>query len=401
MYCEKKKLKSGQVRWECMEDGPPNPATGKRKQIKRRAKTQREAKQRVQKAIQSLQDDGIDERLGARMLFEDAAKHWLSVYSMTGVKRNTVRIREKEIAILNRYIAKTPIGNVTPAMYQKILNDLSPSYARTTVQGVNTSAGMIFRQAMKDKIIKENPTEHVVVPKKRQTVEDIEIEEVMEKYLEHNELEEFLNAVRQYGLDLDIERFYLLAYSGMRSGEACALKWSDISFEDNTIRITKTLYNENNNMKKYEITPPKTKGSIRTIHMEPEIMNLLHLHKKRQMKIKLKVGHLLEDYHDADFVFCRENGYPFAPSNILKRMDRLLTKTSIDKHATPHIFRHTMISMMAEAKIDVATIMERVGHEDINTTMKIYTHVTNKMKEDASDKVRNLYGNALEKINLN
>lgn len=179
-----------------------------------------------------------------------------------------------------------------------------------------------------------------------------------------------------------------------------SLKWSDINFVENTIRITKTLYNENNNMKSYEITPPKTKGSIRTIQMEPEIMNLLQLHKKRQIKIKLRIGNLLEDYHNEDFVFCRENSYPFAPANILRRMNRLLTKTSIQKHATPHIFRYTMISMMAEAKIDVATIMKRVGHEDINNTMKIYTHVTNKTKEDASDKVRNLYGNALEKIKL-
>nr|WP_306798715.1 hypothetical protein [Oceanobacillus saliphilus] len=60
-------------------------------------------------------------------------------------------------------------------------------------------------------------------------------------------MEEFLKAVREHGLDLDIERFYLLAFSGMRSGELCALKWSDINFNTNELRITKTLYNEDNN----------------------------------------------------------------------------------------------------------------------------------------------------------
>lgn len=44
--------------------------------------------------------------------------------------------------------------------------------------------------------------------------------------------------------------------------------------------------------------------------------------------------------------------------------------------------------------------MKRVGHEDVETTMRIYTHVTDKMKKDASDKISNLYGNILDKILL-
>lgn len=56
--------------------------------------------------------------------------------------------------------------------------------------------------------------------------------------------------------------------------------------------------------------------------------------------------------------------------------------------------------MMTEAGIDLATIMEKVGHDDPQTTLKIYTHVTKKMKKDASDKISNLYGNTLKKINL-
>ncbi|WP_442788818.1 tyrosine-type recombinase/integrase [Halobacillus sp. HZG1] len=64
------------------------------------------------------------------------------------------------------------------------------------------------------------------------------------------------------------------------------------------------------------------------------------------------------------------------------------------------MFRHTHVSMLAEAKVDLATIMKRVGHEDTTTTMKIYTHVTNKMKKDAPVQISNLYGNILGKITL-
>lgn len=65
-------------------------------------------------------------------------------------------------------------------------------------------------------------------------------------------------------------------------------------------------------------------------------------------------------------------------------MNRLLRMTSIKKHATPHIFRHTHISMLAEAGVYLTTIMKRVGHDDQETTLNIYTHVTEKMKKNAS-----------------
>ncbi|MEQ6377422.1 hypothetical protein RZN22_18155 [Bacillaceae bacterium S4-13-58] len=191
MHCKKVKTKSGQVRWECIADGPPNPATGKRKQIKRRGNTQREAKKRVEQALRLLEEDKIDESIGKKVTFEMAAQHWLEVYTLTGVKRSTVRIREKEVKILNRYIAKTPIANVSHLQYQRILNEIAPDYARTSVQGVNTTAGMIFRQAIKDRIIKENPAEGVVIPKKRRTVEEIETDQIEEEYLEREEVEQF------------------------------------------------------------------------------------------------------------------------------------------------------------------------------------------------------------------
>ncbi|XYJ23040.1 hypothetical protein ACSE3M_14285 [Bacillus velezensis] len=53
------------------------------------------------------------------------------------------------------------------------------------------------------------------------TVEDIESSKIEQKYLEREELEEFLLAVKVHGLEMDLERFYLLAFTGMRSGK-CA-----------------------------------------------------------------------------------------------------------------------------------------------------------------------------------
>ncbi len=56
--------------------------------------------------------------------------------------------------------------------------------------------------------------------------------------------------------------------------------------------------------------------------------------------------------------------------------------------------------MWTEAGVDLPTIMSRVGHDDIETTIRIYTHVTDEMKKSASDKTSNLFRNILEKIPL-
>lgn len=398
MHCRKVKLKSGEERWECYADAPPDPVTGKRRQIKRRGKTQREAKKRVERAIRSLEDDNIDEALAKKITFEQAARHWLDVYSMTGVKNNTLRSRKYAIQVLNRYFAKSPLANITPIRYQKMINDVFEKYSKATIELVNGTAGLIFKQAIKDKIIKENPKEGVVIPREQKTIKDIETNPIEEKYLERWELEEFLEAVREHGLKHDKEWFYLLAFSGMRVGEMLSLKWSDINFTTNEIRIIKTLYNPNNNMREYELTPPKTMGSIRTIVMEDEIMDVLKEHRKQQTKLKMKYRHQIDDYHDENFVFCRTNGYPFSQHDIWERMKRLVKRTNIKKNASPHILRHTHISMLTEANVDIATIMERVGHEDMKTTMNIYTHVTKKMKQDASEKVKRLFGDDLFKL---
>lgn len=384
-------------KWLAVGDGPRDPVTGKRKQIARRGKTKKEAEKRVLEAIAALVEDGIDESIVKKMTFEKLAADWIRDYALTtGNKKGTIRIRTKEIKILNRYIAKTNIAKITTRKYQKILNDLTEQgYARNTISGVHTTAGLIFKYAIQRKLLKHSPTESAVVPKKRLTVEDIENNPIQEKYFEKEELEEFLLTVKEFGLDMDLERFYLLAFSGMRSGELCALKWTDINFETNEIRITKTIYSENNNMKEYELVPPKTAGSVRTIEVEDQIMDMLKEYQMRQKKRRLQSRINPEEYHDGNFVFARENGYPFLPKNIIVRMERLLEKTSIKKHATPHIFRHTHISMLTEARVDITTIMKRVGHDDMKTTMRIYTHVTEKMKEDASQKVQKTFGNIL------
>lgn len=80
----------------------------------------------------------------------------------------------------------------------------------------------------------------------------------------------------------------------MRVGELAALMWSDINFAQQTITISKTYYNPNNNTVKYQLLPPKTKGARRIIVVEDIVMEELKEHKKAQDKSR---NHYDDLYH--------------------------------------------------------------------------------------------------------
>lgn len=397
LHCKEIKLKSGQKRWVCIADGPRLP-NGKRNQVERRGKTQREAKKKVLDEIERLNDTGVNSKLSKLMTFEKIAEKWLVVYAATGVKRGSVRVREKEVKLLNKYFADVPIANIDHYMYQKALFDLNEKeYAHNTISGVNTCANMIFKYAKRNKLITDNPRDEVVIPKKSITVEELESDSIEETYFEADELNEFFSAVLTEGLELDVEWFYTLAFSGMRPGELCALKKSDLSFKYNEIRISKTLYSEKNNMREYLIDTTKT-NKMRIIEVDITIMNMLKKLVRKNDIHKMKHRLSIEDFHDADFVFQRSNGYPYFTKNIASRMQRILKFTSIKKNLTPHAFRHTHISMLAESGAELPTIMNRVGHVDPNTTLKVYTHVTDKMKMKSVDNLSSFNQDILLKL---
>lgn len=404
MHCRKVKLKSGTA-WECFDDAPRDPVTGKRRQIKRRGKTMSEAKSRVESVLDSLRVDGIDERISATTSFDKVANNWLEIYEAAGKKSGSIRVRTKEIKILNKYFAKMPISDITHYIYQDMLLNLDKDgnngepYAENTISGVNTCANMIFKYAKRNKLIKDNPREDAVVPKKPITVEDLESNSIEETYFESDELILFLDAVMKIGLELDREWFYTLAFSGVRSGELLALKKSDLDSEENTIRVSKTMSNPDNNMRKYKLETTKT-NKVRIINIEKLIMEMLKKLVHKNDVHKMKYRNQTEDFHDADFVFQRPNGYPFATKNVGDRMKRIMKYVNIGKHLTPHSFRHTHISMLTEAGVDLPTIMERVGHEDPDTTLKVYTHVTEKMKIKSVDSVTEHHADLLKKTML-
>ncbi len=373
-----------------------DPTTGRRKQketkgFKTKAEAEKEAK-RIQYELEV--GTYVEEK---DITFEDFVGDWLEYYGSTrGVKISTVRMRKYELSLLSAYFRHLKLKDITRKQYQDALNELKKrGFAESTLINVHGTGRMFFERAMEMEIIKSDPTEYAAIPRTQRTLIEIEEQEIP-KYLEKEELSHFLSIIPDHGVDIrDYVVFLTLAYTGMRIGELLALKWSDIDFDEQTISITKTYHNPDNITDAYLLLPPKTKKSKRIITVEKIVLDEMTKYKQVQNEVKMKYR---TTYHDENFVFTQLSatyaGYPIYTRLIRFRLERLLKIAGIEKPLTPHSFRHTHTSLLAEAGVSLEQIMERLGHTNDTTTKAIYLHITKPKRKEASKK----FGKLMNKV---
>lgn len=383
---QSKKCNCG-AKWSFIIDVGINPMTGKRKQKKKGGfDTKGDAEAAAAIMLVELQQGVFVEEPST--LFKDFADSWYKYYQSTGtVKPGTVRMRRFTIKNLMPYLQYLKMKDINLAAYQNALNELhAKGLSHSTLVGIQNTGKLIFKWAMEKSVIKSDPTLYSYIPRTRETVEQLEKKKEELNYLEKEELALFLNAAKTIGLERDYVIFMMLAYTGMRVGELCALKWKDIDFEQHQISITKTLYSENKTVKEYEILTPKTKSSTRVIEIDEDLIKVLEEHRARQNEVRMRHRNV---YHDKDFVIAKMKsnyGYPENISFIEHRTKRLIKLTKLNPNITPHKFRHTHVSLLAELDIGLQEIMDRLGHEDDNVTKNVYWHVTKPKKKEASTK---------------
>ena len=167
----------------------------------------------------------------------------------------------------------------------------------------------------------------------------------------------------------------MLFWTGMRVGEMLALTPADIDFEEGTIRVHKTFHKEvKNGIRREWVDPPKTKGSIRTIHMNTQLSSDLHELVKKMYKIKS---------HERIFPFYQETMLGF-----LKRHLRRLGMREIRVHD----LRHSHASMLLSNGVYITLVSERLGHDDVATTLNTYSHVIKKDYEQVKSFLDEAYG---------
>jgi integrase len=368
--------------WSYTIDIGRDPLTGKRRQ-----KTEGgfRIKHDAQAVVKRIENDLINKKYvnESDILFEDYAEKWFKKYS-AGVKISTARNRKLHMKKWVSVFAHQKLKDIDRTMYEDaLLSFLASGYADNTINAFSVCAKMIFGQAVADGFIKNNPTIGVKIPRRQKTVEELEKEEEIPKFFEKEELNIFLETAKNYEIPVLYELFLTLAYTGMRIGEALALKWKDINFDENRISITKTYFNSRG-VQDYMLLIPKNETSKRVIDIDYTVLKTLSNMKAKQNLIRIKYKNV---YHDEGFVFAMQTkwlGYPIYDHSARYYMRKILTKCGLDNSLTPHALRHTHVSILAAAGVGLDEIQARIGHSaNSKVTRLIYLHVTEHKKKEA------------------
>lgn len=254
----------------------------------------------------------------------------------------------------------------------------------------------VFEKAVKWQLIDENPCRRTEAPK----AAEIEVEALQEEDVAKL-LEALQDAPAQYSV---ITQLALL--TGARRGEICALRWSDIAFDDATgtgvISINRTVQNIAGRGTVF--TAPKTKRSRRCIKIGPECVQLLREYRQHQKAERFKVGSEwvrrveIENGKtvDNDLLFTRWNGQPFDPNAVTSWFPGFLAA-----HDLPavhfHSLRHTNASLLIAAHVPVTTVSGRLGHAKTSTTTDIYAGFIRSSDAAAADALTDVFSRIKEK----
>lgn len=361
-----------------------DPKTGKRKQLTKSGfKTAKEARAAAQPILNKLLlGENIIE---SNITFNEYAAIWLADRK-SNLKKSSQSNNLETIKIANRYFANLKMKSITPYMYQQFINHYGANVKLTTLKTRHVIIKNIFNYAVKYKLINSNPTINVEFPRKNMKKLDIN-----SLYLTKDELKNFLIFLENK-IYKSSGYFYpicvLLAYTGMRLGEACALTWEDIDFKNKSIFIHSTMYAKNyNNYVKQDT--PKTQSSIRKIYIDNFLITVLKKWRKKQLINRLQNGK--NNKVDAEnYVFTtivahtnKEKAVlPIAVSTAFKYINK---KHLFPKHIHAHMLRHTHVSLLAETrKVSLTDIQARLGHSSDEMTRRVYLHVTEKSKIDTA-----------------
>ena len=345
-----------------------DPATGKEKRTTRRGfKTIKEAKTAERDLLLDVEENGFSSNEDFQNpTFAEVAELWFDSYKNTVKPTTYQNVKKKLDVMIDLYFTDMKIQQISVAYCQKVAIQLSNRYI--LYANYYSVISRIFKYATSIDIIKSNPLDKIIKPKNRPLKDK-------ENYYTKQELTEFLKVCKVDCKPVDYTFYHLLAFTGLRTGEAIGLIWSDVDFENKRLDISRTAVIVN---KKQTVQDPKTKRSKRVITLDDETLNVLKLWKRQQIKEYFRAS--VPYKHDLNYIFTNSFGGWISPSAVKERLRRFFCEHHDIKKITLHGFRHTHASLLFEAGVTAKIISDRLGHNNVQTTLDMYTHINDNQR---------------------
>ena len=333
------------------------------------AKTKTECEERLKKLREEV--GRRSDRIKPDMLFGDWIDFWYQNFSKPKLRPTTQACYEGRIYThIIPQIGQIPLCKLTQ-------NELQQFYARLKkngrkkhvekfgeglsdrmVRSCHTTCRTALEKAVTEGLIRTNPAVGCKLPPKK--AKEMQV-------LTPAEILRFLTQAKEEGY---YEIFLLELTTGMRRGEILALKWRDLNLATGELHIARQVIRVKGETM---VSQPKTKSSLRTVILAPDMVEIL-------AELKQTVT--------GEWIFPSpvNEGQPRNPCALYHRFQTILERAKCKK-VRFHDLRHTFATMAIENGMDIKTLSAMIGHVSAETTLNIYSHITDTMQQQAAVKI--------------
>ncbi len=338
--------------------------TGERKRQHIVLKDKDEVMRRMRREMQSA-SQGISVNHDGRTVAV-WLEYWLREIHPQKVKDSTVEQHRRHVRIMSEDIGSILLSNLSPLHVRQMLDKWEARGMGRRQQQIGRNVlSAALRDALRMEYVHRNVARLVDPPKyvksERRTWTPAEARHYLNSIREH----------RLYGL------FLIFFQYGLRRGEACGLRWKDIDFEQNIIRVRQQLYPLGNTYKLGELKTPQSRRDLALTQHLKEV--LLKEYERR--------GRPFGD----ELLYISVRGNHLDGRSLLQFFQKSAWEADL-KPITLHEIRHTVATQLKDSGVPPKEAQAILGHSSIITTLEIYTHVSADDKRKAIEKISAYYG---------
>lgn len=351
-----------------------------------------EALRDLEKKLSRDVDDGINTALAKKSTLNDyydsyiATKFELKQSTRTNYKYMYGKYIRDNIG--GRKIANIKYSDIRK-FYIYLINELG--FKPNSVENIQTILHPVFDTAVRDGLIRTNPTDGVIAAIKKSCA--------WEKPKRHpltvpqqERFVEFVSHSSTYKHWMPL--FTVLLGTGLRISEALGLRWDDCNLDTGIININHSLiYRLQDSGKcEFHVTTPKTSAGERIVPMFAEVKEVLKSEYAKQSEFGFNTFKV-DGY--TNFIFKNRFSEPLSPLVVNKALRRIIRDANIEEeeaakiesrepvllpHFSCHHLRHTFCTRLCENETNIKVIQEIMGHRNIETTMDVYNEATQEKK---------------------
>ncbi|MET8653423.1 site-specific integrase [Nocardia aurea] len=358
---EKITLKSGAIRYEVTAEAGIDPVSGKRRQTRKRYRTEREARDALAEITAAVSRGSYIARSSTTV--EQACAEWLDgkriATSTKAAYRHALQpLRDRHGPLFVQQLTKAHIDNLVSDLQDgEFVYAHGRSCKAWNAQTINPMLRLIGRvldsQMGQGRLARNIALLVDRVPGSRKEMDTYSAEDV-----------------RKILAVADKDRAgqaWHLALTGLRRGEIGGLRWSDIDFGAGTLTITNTRIQVDG--KVIEKTT-KTEKSRRTLPLTPALVVALERAKKVQAAERLALGN---SFDPAQHVVSDGAGQPVHPDRLSREWHTVCAAAGV-RHTRLHDARHTCGTLLHLQNVPIAVVSAWLGHCDAAFTMRTYVH---------------------------